>query len=217
MIFPILYGILGCFVSVALLFTQDNLDGRGSSSASTYASLSFLTGLMFFFISLKINGSADVVLLSIFVICCHFLILNRIRDAKNLEKAMFFIIVITAFLTAFHQMNDSNFHFFFVYPILLFLGLVALKYMAKFFISSDVLGWDEVVLASICSIFVIKMEGLMLASYIILIAMFYLIWGIICRFVNKRPCIFLIPAIEASVMTCILLKKFAMLVPHFIQ
>lgn len=217
MIFHILYGILGCFLAVALLFAQDNLDGRRHSTTSEYAIVSFLTGLMFFFISLKVNVSADVVLLSIFVICCHFLILNRIRSAKKLEKMMLFIIGITAFSTVLNQIDSSNIHFFFAYPILLFLGLTILKYMAKFFISSDVLRWDEVFLASICSVFVIKMEGLMLASYIILIALFYLIWGIICRFVNKRSYIFLIPAIEASVMTCILLKKFAMLVQHFIQ
>lgn len=217
MIFPILYGILGCFLAGALLFVQDNLDGQGHSSISTYASLSFLTGFMFLFISLKINRSADIVLLSIFVICCHFLILNRIRNAKNLEKIMFFIVVITTFLTALNQMTSSNFHFFFVYPTLLFLGLTALKYMAKLFISSDVLEWKELFLASICSMLVIEIEGLMLISYIILIALFHLIWGIICRFVNKRSYIFLIPAIEASVMTCILLEKFAMLVQHFIQ
>ena len=97
------------------------------------------------------------------------------------------------------------------------MGLTLVKYMAKFFISSEVIEWNEIILMSICSVIVINVEGLTLVSYIILVAIFYLVWGIFCRVVNKRSYIFLLPAIECSVMTCILAEKFAMLVQHFIQ
>ena len=90
MVFALIYGILGAFFGVSLLFMHDHLDGRRRSDVSTYSLLAFFTGLMFFFISMEINESVNVVLISIFSICFHFLILNRIRAAKSLEMIMFF-------------------------------------------------------------------------------------------------------------------------------
>ena len=217
MVFALIYGILGAFLASAFLFMHDHLDGRRRSDVSTYSLLAFFTGLMFFFISMEINESVNVVLISIFSICFHFLILNRIRAAKSLEMIMFFMVVITTMLIGFNQINTINYQMFFLYPIFLFMRLTLVKYMAKFFISSEVIEWNEIILMSICSVIVINVEGLTLVSYIILVAIFYLVWGIFCRVVNKRSYIFLLPAIECSVMTCILAEKFAMLVQHFIQ
>ena len=176
MVFALIYGILGAFLASAFLFMHDHLDGRRRSDVSTYSLLAFFTGLMFFFISMEINESVNVVLISIFSICFHFLILNRIRAAKSLEMIMFFMVVITTMLIGFNQINTINYQMFFLYPIFLFMGLTLVKYMAKFFISSEVIEWNEIILMSICSVIVINVEGLTLVSYIILVAIFYLVW-----------------------------------------
>lgn len=213
----IIYMFLGFIFGVGALELHRSIALDKCRQVIYYIFFPVVTGLLFYLVAYKIDSSEEPALLCILLLIFHFIILNKLKGTEIFPVFTLWAIIGVVVLIGVCIFTSENAYFFVFYPVATFLGLCAIKYTSRLLMSFELLRNDEIIIASISSSLLCLAEGNILVSYIILIAAYYLCWALCCRVVNKMQFISFIPAIEASLMTCIFSSNLAIIVRNIIQ